>query len=289
MPYRLEVNYLIIDGNNLFYRGYHTGNMVDREGRKVTGIFNIAKMLNVLLSKFKPHRCIIAWDNGRSARYKLYPEYKAGRRSQMTPEEKANIAWQLKMCRGFLKHLPILQVETENVEADDVIGYLTSRLRGRKLIVTNDRDFLQLVSKGVHVYLPNKARVIHHKNIDSFLGFPHDKFLLSKTIEGDNSDNIKGIPKMGPVRTAKFINSGDPIPEEWRDIIKRNLKLMRIGKILTDDDKENIIKVYRGELRKSINPIRARQIFSNLKFRSMVSRYNAWILPFRRLRHGKSN
>jgi DNA polymerase I len=263
------------------------GKMVDKEGNNVSGIFNMSKMLNLLLSKFKPEHCLICWDNGKSARYKLYPEYKAGRRSTLTEEEIANINWQMRMCKSIFKNLPVKQVEAKNVEADDVIGYLTSKLDGRKVIVSNDRDFLQLIKKDCHVYLPNLKKVIHHKNADKFLGFPHDRFLLSKAIQGDSSDNIKGVFKMGPVKTAKLL--AEPhfkLPDEWSEVINRNLQLMSIGDILTSSDVKAIRDCYKSEFNKELNPIRTRMIFTNLRLRSIVSRYNHWILPFKRLKNG---
>jgi len=281
-----KCKHLIIDGSNLFYRGYYIGNMVDKDGKKVNGIFNFMKMLNLLLVKFRPQYCIITWDLGKSrARYSIYPEYKAGRRSSLTKKQLENISWQVGTIKFVLKALPVKQVEVMDVEADDIMGYLSKKTKGSKIIVSNDHDLLQLVSKDTSVYIPKTAKVVSDKNIESFLGIPRDRYVLYKAIVGDSSDNIKGINKMGPVKTKQLL-SGDEVVlnTEWDEIIKRNLDLMDIGKLINKEEILQIRKVYMAEKKKEINPLLPRRIFTNLRFRSIVTRYNQWILPFKKLR-----
>lgn len=277
--------HLIIDGQNLFYRGYYSGNMVDKDGRNVNGIFNFMKMLNVLLVKFSPKYCVVTWDLGKSrARYSMYPEYKAGRRSNLTKEQLENISWQVNQCKQILGALPVKQVQVMDVEADDIIGYLSQKAKGRKIIVSNDQDLLQLISKETSIYLPKDAKIIHHKNVDKHLGIPHCHYILYKAIVGDSSDNIKGIHKMGPVKTKQFIASGDlTIKPEWLPIVERNLKLMHIGILLNKKEIRQIRMAYLGEKKKTINPLLPRRVFTNLRFRSIVSRYTTWVQPFRKL------
>lgn len=283
-------NHLIIDGQNLFYRGYYSGNMTDKEGRNVNGIFNFMKMLNVLLVKFSPKYCIVAWDLGKSrARYSIYPEYKAGRRSSLTPEQLENISWQVNQCKQILASLPVKQVQVMDVEADDIIGYLSKKAKGTKVIVSNDQDLLQLISKDTSIYLPKDAKIINHKNAEKHIGVPLKHFVLYKAIMGDSSDNIKGISKMGPVKTKKHIleslktSSEIPIKDEWQDIVKRNILLMNIGILLNEKEIKQIRNVYKSEKKKIINPLLPRRVFTNLRFRSIVTRYTTWVQPFRKL------
>ena len=265
------------------------GDMVDREGNKVSGIFNFSKMLNVLLVRFKPENCIVAWDVGKSIRHKLYPEYKQGRRSNHTKEDIQNIAWQMNYCKRILKFLPVKQVGVDNVEADDVIGYLVGKLTGHKVIVSNDFDFIQLIDGKVSQYIPKRAITLTKSSVDAFLGFNHKNFLTYKCIMGDSSDNIKGISGMGKVRTTNFMQSNEEIREEWKSTIERNMKLMSIGDVLTTKDIKNIRATYKSEKCKIIKPLHARSIFTKLKFRTIVSRYYHWLAPFRRLTNDSSS
>lgn len=280
-----HTQHLVIDGQNLFYRGYYTGKMVDSKGRNVNGIFNYMKMLNVLLMKFRPKYCIVTWDLGKSrARYAMYPEYKAGRRSNLDKEQLENISWQINMIKQVLSALPVKQVQVMDVEADDIIGYLCKKAKGTKVVISNDRDLLQLVSRDTSIYLPKEAKIINHKNIEEFLGVPHHHYVLYKAIVGDTSDNIKGVHKMGPVKTKKFLTAETfEIKPEWKEVVDRNIKLMDIGVLLNTKEIKEIRKCYVGEKSKAINPLLPKRVFTNLKFRTIVSRYNQWVLPFRKL------
>lgn len=280
-----KIKHLIVDANNLFYRGYYTGRMVDQKGRNVAGIFNFMKMLNVLLHKFEPGYCVLCWDLGKSrARFAIYPEYKAGRRSSMTKEQLENISWQIASIKQILNYLPVRQLQVMDVEADDIIGYMCQKLKGSKLVVSNDRDLFQLISDDTSIYLPKGAVILNKKNIKDHLGIPLSRYLLFKAIVGDNSDNIKGVRGIGEKTAIKILSPKVPdIKPEWADIIKRNTQLMDIGVLLNKAEIKEIRKVYKSQQSKEIDPLIPRRMFTNLRFRSIVSRYNQWVKPFRTL------
>lgn len=282
--------FLLIDGTNLFYRGYHTTKGVDKEGRHVGGIAGTMRMLPMLLKKFNPHTCIIAWDHGKChKRVSIYPEYKAHRRQNMTEEEKANIVWQQKMCYSILKKVPVRQIKLEGIEADDVIGYLSEHLKGQKIIVSNDHDMLQLIDDQTSVFLPKDVKMITEDNLEDFLGFPPRWFVHYKALVGDTSDNVKGIRGVGPKTAQKLMlehaeKDKLKIPKEWHEVVKRNKQLMKIGAILDDGDIQAIREQYKNEKEKELNGMQVRAMFANLNFRQLSGNFQFWIGAFNRLR-----
>ena len=85
---------------------------------------------------------------------KLYPEYKGHRDKNRKEEDKIAIKKNIKIMQRVLKYLPVKQIIVKDMEADDIIGYLTHRLKGTNTIVSNDHDFIQLVTDKTSVFLP---------------------------------------------------------------------------------------------------------------------------------------
>jgi DNA polymerase I len=279
---------LLIDAQNLFYRGYHVSTKVNKEGARISGILNTLQMLPNILHKFKPTRVILAWDYGKcEARLKLYPEYKGHRRQGMSEEELENIKWQLKIAQRACKHLPVTQLSIPNIEADDTIGYLAGKLKGEKIIISNDQDFLQLVDKDTSVFMPLKKKRITNKTIKSFLGFDPAYFIYWKSIMGDSSDNIKGVKGIGPKTFAKWYESDtileeiDEFTEDQAKIFSRNIQLMTICKLMTKKHIEDINEAYESEQVKKPS-IRNVQTVLN-KNGVKLYNYNRWRYPFSRL------
>lgn len=182
----MKTRHLIIDCNNLLCRAHYAVKLTDKKGRSVSGIFGVMRMTENLIKGFKPQNVIVAWDDGKSMeRLAIYPEYKAHRELLRSDEEKQALQWQREICQKLFSLLPVRQVMVKNVEADDVIGYLCERLKGKKTIISNDQDFYQLINKDVSLYSANKEMLLNYKNIDDELGFPVKHYILWKSMVGD--------------------------------------------------------------------------------------------------------
>lgn len=282
--------HLFIDANNLLCRANYVNHLTDRKGRKVSGTFGVMRMTANLLKQFEAKNCVVAWDKGKSKqRISIYPDYKAQRDARRKPEDQADIIRQRNDCIDLFSFLPVKQVMVNNVEADDVIGYLCERLKGKKLIVSNDQDFVQLVRKGVHLYLPNHKKILTYKNVDDFLGFPVKHYVLWKSMVGDSSDNIKGLKGIGPKRaTAIIINgmNGGKKPNMSNDeyeICQRNAQLMTIGLILNPKQRKRIRQKYIGEKKKRANFQKVQMKFVASNFSSLNKNFLYWKKPFERL------
>jgi len=287
------MKHLIIDCNNLYYRANYVTNLRDRKGRRVSGIFNTMKMLQSLIRKFNPDNLIAVWDGGRSKeRLSIYPEYKAQRVSKRCEEDKIDIINQKKVIKEIFDCLPIKQLEVKDIEADDIIGYLSKILKGKKIIVSNDNDFLQLIKKNTYVFLPYKDVILSEKNICKFLGFPVKYYILWKCLVGDLSDNIKGIKGIGPKKANHIIlskyqsNKKLPINSDELEILNRNKYLIAIGALLKDFEKQIIRKQYLNEkIKDDFKYKRVETIFRKLRFDTLLYQFDYyWIFNFKKIR-----
>lgn len=293
------MKHLLIDANNLLYRGYHVSKLTDRKGNRVSGVFNCMRMVNTLLRKFKPDTVVIAWDLGKSkSRLAIYPDYKQQRDKNRKEEDKIAIQQNKDMLIKLFSYLPVRQIMVQDIEADDIIGWLANdRLKGKKIIISNDSDFIQLVKKDTLLFLPHKGKLLTKRNIDEFLGFPAKHYTLWKSMVGDHSDNIKGIRGIGPKKATAIILNGVgekkklPINDEEQKILDRNKYLIAIGAILQDDDVKQIKKAWKKAKEDStlVRFSQIRKIFRQLDFKTLLYQIDDFEIRFLKItRKGKN-
>ncbi|MBQ6900474.1 MAG: DNA polymerase I [Firmicutes bacterium] len=193
---------VIIDGNSLINRAFYAMQrpMITKEGIYTQGIYGFINMLNKIMGDYEPEYMAVAFDlKAPTFRHLEYAEYKAGRKA-MPPE----LAMQMPLMKDILRAMNIEILELEGFEADDIIGTV-ARMGEEQgidpLIVTGDKDALQLATEKTHV-------LITKKGVTDFELFDHDKmierynltptqFIDLKGLMGDSSDNIPGIPGVG--------------------------------------------------------------------------------------------
>ena len=200
---------LIFDALNVFMRHYVAHPAMSDNGDQIGGIVGFYYNLVNLIDKCKPEGVIVVWEGGGSKRKRdLYPDYKKGSRpakmnryydKEEIPDTLENRNFQIRNLVGILSNLPVCQVYIEDAEADDAIGYLSKyKLKDKnKVIVTGDHDFYQLVDDNCILYSPNSKSFINtDKVLEKYGVHPHN-FCLAKSIVGDKSDNIPGVPGAG--------------------------------------------------------------------------------------------
>lgn len=283
---KAKYKWLLIDGQNLLYRAHFSSNLTDRKQRPVSGTFGVMRMTRNIIKKFNPDKVVIAWDEGKSKqRLKLYPEYKANRINR-DPQMRKDISRQMLACRELFGSLPIRQIWVEGIEADDIIGVLCDKLKGKKVILTNDQDMIQLVQKGVSLWLPKQEKLLTVKTVDGFLGFPVRDYVLWKSMVGDSSDNIKGIKGIGPKRATEIIlkapkmKKKPPISAEEMKILDRNAHLITIGAVLNQKQIKTIKKLFITEANKTISYKFVRLGFIKMGFKSLVRGFDDWARCF---------
>lgn len=201
---------LIIDGNNLAHRAYHKySNMRATDGTPSSVTFGFPYILRSLLGIHKPAEVLVVFDGGRDKnRKKVWPEYKD--RERRPDFDYKDFQKQKKDTKKILKYLGIAYSEIKGTEADDIIWLYTrryARMGNMVVIVSTDKDFNQLISPKVSLWNPFKNLRITHKNIEQQYGYTPQQCVDYLILDGDNSDNIPGYPKVGKKRAMGFIEN----------------------------------------------------------------------------------
>jgi len=206
---------LIIDGLNTFIRSWTTNPTMNEDGDHTGGVVGSLKSIGYQIREFNPTRCIVTFDgkDGSQSRKKIHEGYKAGREKNRfrvnrqyqgmmdEEEERLSMKQQFVWLNDILDYLPISTMIYDGIEADDTIAYLTkhneSDLGNEVVIVSTDKDFLQLVSDKVKVFSPTKKKLYDRQMVFDEYGIWPENLLLYRTLDGDKSDNIPGIKGCG--------------------------------------------------------------------------------------------
>ena len=218
----------IIDGKSVFYRGYYAmPNLATKDGTPTGGVFGFATMALQVIRQLKPDYVAVAWDKPKTnirRRLELYPAYKAGRKPA-PPDfyEQIPVLHQLLDAFGW----PLY--ELDDYEADDIMGTLACQASDQGLdtmLITSDLDMLQLVNGNVKVYALKKGLSnIELYSPDSFkakYGIEVQQFLDLKSLKGDSSDNIPGVPGIGEKGAVQLLQEYQTL-----DNIYDNLALIK--------------------------------------------------------------
>lgn len=225
---------LLVDGTNSFIRCFSATPTMNDNGEHIGGTTGFLRSLGLTIRQFRPSRCVVVFDGmgGSQRRRAIFKDYKGQRRSmtrlnrtydfQTIEEEKDSQVYQLKLLIQALQNLPVTIVAPDNVEADDVLAYfakLTAERNGEAIIMSTDKDFLQLVSPQIKVWNPIKKKMYDEDKIVEEYGVHPQNFIILRTIEGDKSDNIPGIKGIGSATLRKnFVELSDNSPIPWDHI-----------------------------------------------------------------------
>lgn len=198
-------NILLVDGNALFKVGYFAAkDMYNSNGQHIGGVYSFMSILRKLLTEDLYHRVYVFWDGNFSGklRYEIYEPYKSGRGKDYLngtqPIDENELA-QRKLVWDYLNETYIRQLMDEVVESDDFIAYYckTKKPNENITIVSNDRDYVQLISNDVRIYFLDLKNYVDLSNYSSYFCYHQGNAVLVKTMVGDNSDSIKGIKGLG--------------------------------------------------------------------------------------------
>ena len=202
---------VLVDGNNLLFRSYYataySGNfMKNSKGFPTNGLYGFVNMINKIINDENPKYMLVAFDKGKTFRHEKYKDYKAGR-IQMPNELKQ----QFPKAKELLSYMGIKSFEIDNYEADDIIGTISDKVDSSSdynaLIVSSDKDLLQLISDKVTVKLL-KTKDYIMMNKETFFkeyGLTPDKMIDIKALQGDASDNIPGVKGIGEKTALKLL------------------------------------------------------------------------------------
>ena len=229
---------LIIDGNNLVHRTFWTA----KTQSKRTGVddpeqianFHIYFTLNAIYSyinRFKPTKTIVVWDEKieyqQNIRKEELTEYKGNRSKDNSPHEQNEI------IKSMLKNLGIPSIFPREREADDIVAYICKTFEGKKVIVSVDRDFLQLVDTNTTLFDPIRKREFVLETFEQDTDYTKTEWLRAKCLLGDKSDNVAGVPRFGKARVRKWLDGELTLTAEQEEIFNRNMTIFNLDEVMS--------------------------------------------------------
>ncbi len=236
----------LIDGSSYIYRAFYAiRNLSNSKGMPTNAVYGFTRMLMKVIAEKKPDYVAVAFDSrGPTFRHDIYPEYKANRPS-MPEDLQPQIPYIKRVVEGF----SIPMIERQGVEADDILGTLARR--GEEIglsvvLVTGDKDFLQLVTSKVCVYDTMKDKIFGEAEVKEKFGVEPARVIEVMALMGDTSDNIPGLPGVGPKTAIKLIREyhdvegvlahAGGIKGKMGEKIRANAELARISRRLVTID-----------------------------------------------------
>lgn len=229
----------VIDGKSIFYRGYYAmPGLSLPDGTPTGGVFGFASIAIELLKKLEPDYVAVAWDKPKTnirKRREIYPEYKAGRKPAP-----ADFYAQVPILHELLDAFGWPFYELDDYEADDILGAFAKQATEKGIetyLLTSDLDSLQLISPTTKVYaIKNGLSNLEEFDVDAFekkYGIEVEQFLDYKSLVGDSSDNLPGVPGVGPKSATELLQEFktlDGIYENLDDIKPSLAKKLEAGK-----------------------------------------------------------
>lgn len=282
---------VLVDGNALLHRAYHaTPPLSTSKGELVNAVYGFTSMLLRSINELTPDFIGIAWDEkGPTFRHQQYTQYKATR----GPADES-LSLQYERVYEVVKALNIPEFRLSGFEADDLIGTLTKQAIKKEknlevIILTGDRDIMQLIEKRVKVLMPKKTlQDVGLYGVEEFVlrfGFEPKQLIDYKALAGDASDNIPGVLGIGDVSATKLIQQFGSVEKIYR---RENLKTLpeRMQKLLAEGaesavmskklatlDNEAPIKLNLVKCRVAdFDYQKAKKLFEELEFRSLIAR-----------------
>jgi 5'-3' exonuclease len=208
---------MIVDAYNQFIRGYIVDPSKNPNGSPIGGIRTFINILNKLTREIKPDLMVLVWDGkgGSKKRRSMNKSYKGGRKpprtnwSQVGMDQEAitdNKVWQQMRVIEYFNQTPIIQFMENLVEADDVISYIKNNstfTEWQKVIVSADKDFIQLLDNKTILHRPIQKEYLNKNNVVEKFKIHPLNFALARAIVGDSSDNLPGVPRVGLETVAK--------------------------------------------------------------------------------------
>ncbi len=196
----------LVDGHSYIFRAFHAiRHLSTRDGTPTNAVFGVTKMLLKLLNEKEPsHAAVVLDAGGKNFRHEMYPEYKANR--PPAPEE---LKVQVPLVKEVVKALNLPLLQEEGCEADDVIASLCAQAVAQGfqvVIVSGDKDLMQLVGEHVVMYDSMKGVVYDPDGVKKKMGVPPGQVLDLLALMGDTSDNIPGVYGVGQKTAARLLS-----------------------------------------------------------------------------------
>lgn len=280
---------ILIDGNAILHRAYHAlPPLTTKRGEPINAVYGFISMLLRVIQDLKPTHLVVAFDRKEPTfRHKEYKQYQAHR-----PKTDKKLISQFDKAKRVIDAFGIPYYDKAGFEADDVIGTLAKQAEKKldeTIIVTGDKDILQLVTKKTKVYLPvrglSDAKLMEEEDVMEKMGVRPDQVDDYKALVGDPSDNYPGVPGIGHKTATKLLAEYGTVEDVYKNIDKiqeRVAKKLKEGKdlaIISQKLAEIVTNVpVKLDVEKSgkwkINSKNVLDLFAEYGFKTLTKRAN---------------
>ena len=273
---------VLVDGSSYLYRAFHAmPALANSHGEPTGAVYGVVNMLRRLLADYGPDYMAVVFDaKGKTFRDDIYPEYKAHR-----PPMPDELSTQIEPIHDIIRALGLPLIQIPGVEADDVIGTLAraAAAEGRDTVIaTGDKDLAQLVDRHVRLVDTMKDAIYDHDGVVAKFGVTPEQIVDYLALVGDTSDNIPGVPGVGPKTAAKWLQeygSLDALVAHAGDVAGKagerlraalgNLPLAR--QLATIKSDVELPLAPTGLKRTAPDHARLRELFSRLEFKTWLA------------------
>lgn len=226
---------LLVDGSNLLFQMFYgmPSRIVNKEGKPIQGVLGFIGALRKILAELQPTHCCVLFDGEHeNPRSEIYKDYKSNRIDYSSMPLEETPFSQLPDIYKVLSYFKIPFIELTDYETDDYIAsYVYTYQNAMNIVIASwDSDYFSLINEKVQIYRyrGKKSYLCDKTYIQEKLHIEPQQYIFYKSLVGDHSDNIKGVPKIGPVTAAKIVNQYSS-----RFDLYQNLKVSSFEKLLT--------------------------------------------------------
>lgn len=279
---------VLIDGHAILHRAYHAfpKTLTTRNGEIVNAVYGFSRILFSVLKDLHPEYAVVTFDLPvPTFRHKEYVGYQIQR-----PAMDTELRDQIKRVKEVVQALSIPIFVAEGYEADDVIGTLAKQAAEKgieTIIVTGDKDIMQLVDKQTKVYAPVRGlaegKLFGPKEVEELLGIKPKQVVDYKALVGDPSDNYPGVPGIGPKTAVKLLKEYGNLNTLYRNfnkLPKLVAQKLVVGKESAELSKKLATIVTGAPVKLDLKACRVsdydqkevRRLFEKLEFRSLIDK-----------------
>lgn len=285
----------MIDGHAIMYRAFHAlPSFTTSKGELVNAVYGFLSIILRVISDLHPTHLVVAFDTPKPTfRNKLYKDYQIQR-----PKMDETLIPQIVRVHQVVREMGIPIFEKDGYEADDVIGTITQRTKNKEqrtevIVVTGDRDMLQLVNDTTKIYMPVKglseSKLYGEKEVEEKYGIKPSQIIDYKALVGDQSDNYPGVAGIGPKTAATLLQRFETLEQIYEQVHKiesdkvrkalnENKESAELAKKLATIVTDVPIKVEIDKCKlPNLDKPNIHHLFEELEFRSLIPRLSGGI------------